>query len=173
MEKNIMFTREPVSNVYENLSVLTENAGYHYVRGEEEEAQKYKEALKKEYQDIGEAVLENKEIAMIVQRLLTVGIQEDIEQIFSILDIFVKVNEVDVMNYPEGYYIVDIDGEYEDTCAWNENRAPHIGECVKYTGFDGSDREGVIASIYRIDRETWHRNYGIARPFKNQGEQVH
>ena len=43
MEKNVMFLRENISDVYENLNVLKENAGYHYIRGEEEEAQKYKE----------------------------------------------------------------------------------------------------------------------------------
>lgn len=70
MEKNIMFINEEINTVYENISVLIENAGICYMEGNEEEAQRYKGALNQVYREIGAAVLENKEIAKEVQRLL-------------------------------------------------------------------------------------------------------
>ena len=68
--KDIMFIYDEIDNVYENIEVLFENIEIAEIEENEADAKKYNNALNQVYCEIGKAVLEQKNIAKRVQKLL-------------------------------------------------------------------------------------------------------
>ena len=70
MRDYIMFVDEDINTVYANIDTVIENAGISYIEGDVKEAQRYKEGLDQVYREIGKSVLENRDVAEIIQSML-------------------------------------------------------------------------------------------------------
>lgn len=70
MENYNMFIEEDIDTTMGNIDTAIENLGLAYMEGDLKEADRYKNAVEKIYQEIGKAVLNDRKIAEQVQKLL-------------------------------------------------------------------------------------------------------